>query len=167
MAKSIIKRKMSVRASRATESHSYEGRVTEERPPIVFSENSRFNVPQAIKDADPLHSYSYIAYMSGGTEKRDEYYDAIHRRYFKPVRASENPILARRYELDPFDKKDEDDLIKVGGQILMKRPIEAKEAEDKYYDEKNSRNAYISEMHNSRDLSRPRMIRDERSWQQK
>lgn len=149
------------RPKRAYESRGFEGRVTQARKPLLYSQGSRFNIPKEVIDADPDHYYSFIVYSSMNEENRENFYDAIDRGY-EAVKGSEHPILARRYDLSPFDKKVEDDVIKRGGQILMKRPMEIHEEEMKIYNEHNHRQEYMAEMHRSRDPRQPRPFMDER-----
>ncbi len=149
------------RSSRATENRSYDGRVTEERPPIVYSNGTRFNLPTDLINGDPDHKYSFIVYSSGNQEQKENYFEAIDRGY-QPVRASEHPTLARRYNLSPFDRKEEDDLIKRGGQILMKRPSDVHKAEEDYYNERTHRQNYMADMYKQHDPRLPRPFMDER-----
>lgn len=151
------------RLSRATEKRSYESRVTETRAPIVYSDVSGFNVPAHIRENDPDHSYAYIPYVCAGKELEHEYSDAIFNRGFQPVKASEHPILSRRYHLSPFAQKKDDELIKHGGQVLMKRPTEYKKAEDNIFDEKIARDNYIRKMH-SQNANDPRLFVDDRTY---
>lgn len=133
----------------------------DERAPIVYSEDSRFNVPASIRESDPEHVYAYIPYKCGGKELEDDVYNAIEKDGFIPVRASEHPALKRRYDLGLFAKKDEDDLIKTGGQLLMKRTVEAQKRSDIKYDAAIAQQNYMRELY-SQDPVRPRMIEDRR-----
>lgn len=151
------------RLSRATEKRSYESRVTESRAPITFSEGSGFNVPAHIRESDPNHSYAYIPYICAGKELEHEYSDAIFNRGFQPVKATDHPSLSRRYHMSPFAERKDDDLIKMGGQVLMKRPLEYKQAEDRVFDEKIARDNYIRKMH-SQNANDPRLFIDDRSY---
>lgn len=128
----------------------------EQRKPISFSLGSRFNIQEHVKEEG--YSYAYIPYNVGGEEKRDLYFEAIDRRGFEPVKASSHPDLARRYDLSPFKRREEDEFIHQGGQILMRRLEEYKKAEDEFYDERNSRNNHMVEM---RKMGNP-TLKDER-----
>ena len=152
----------SKRSPRALEKRSQESRVTEMRPPIVYSEESAFNVPQSIRDAHPELSFAYIPYVCGGKELHENFDNAVYNRAFTPVTASQFPALSRRHALSPFERKEEDSLIKHGGQVLMVRSTDAKQAEDKVFDEKIARQNYIRDMHSQNPSARP--FADERKW---
>lgn len=154
---------ISRRASRSTDSRSYEARVTEERPPVSYGDGSKFNLPKEVvqKYKENGYSLSFIMYMCGKEEDKENYFDAIDRGYH-PVMASELPQLARRYEISPFSQKEEDSLVRRGGQVLMKRSIEQDRAEKEYYSEKNARQNYMAEMYKQSDPSKPRVMFDER-----
>lgn len=157
------------RASRSSERRIHESRSADERTraPIVFGEGSAFNVPSAVRESDPEHSYSYIAYSSGGKDLRQEYEDAVYRRGFQPVKRSSHPLLNRNMVDSPFGREEDDDLIKYGGQILMKRPVETAKAEDDFYNERNARQNYIRELHSNSNPGSPKVIQDERRWSPK
>ena len=158
--------KLNGRSARGSESRLHDGRVSfeEGRAPIVFGEGSAFNVPEAIRLSDPEHSYSYIAYTSGGKDLRSEYDDAVYRRGFQPVKRSSHPLLGRSLVDSPFGRQDDDDLQKVGGQILMKRPIEVAKAEEEYYSERVARQNYIRNMHANANPGTPRIMDDNRMF---
>lgn len=149
------------RPKRSIEGRAFEGRVTETRKPLVYSNGSRFNVPKEVRDSDPDHYYSFIVYSSQNEELRENFYEAVDMGYMC-VRGSDHPILTRRYDLSPFEKKAEDDVIKRGGQILMKIARENHDEQMKAYNEQNHRQEYMAEMHRSRDPRQPRPFMDER-----
>ena len=112
---------------------------------------------------DPDHKYSFVVYSSGNTDQKENYYDAMDRGW-EPVPANEHPSLARNYELSPFGRIDEgDQLIKRGGQILMKRTVELDEAEHRYYDSETQRQQYMADMYKQADPRYPKPFMDERS----
>lgn len=152
------------RASRSTESRSYEARVTEERPPIAYGDGSRFNLPKEVieKYKDNGYSLSFVMYMCGKEEDKENYFSAIERGY-TPVMASELPQLARRYSLSPFSQKEEDSLVRRGGQVLMKRLSDVDIAEKENYSEMHARQRIMSELHKQTDPGKPRVMFDERS----
>lgn len=147
---------------RSLDNRAHESRVTEARPAIMFSEGSGFNVPEAIRLGDPDHRYAYIPYVCAGKELEHEYSDAIFNRGFEPVRASDHPTLSRRYAMSPFAERKDDDLIKLGGQVLMKRHIDNARQEDSRFDEKIARDNYIRKMH-SQNANDPRLFIDDRN----
>ena len=150
------------RAARSTESRAHEGRISNERPPIVFGSGSRFNIPISVIKDDPDHAYSFVVYSSGNEEQKENYFDAIDRGY-KPVPASEHPSLARNYELSPFERREDgDQLIRRGGQVLMKRPIELHDAENEHYDSEKQRQEYMADMYKQSDPRHPKPFLDER-----
>lgn len=154
----------SPRASRATESRGFEARVGEERAPIVFGGISRFNLPPALvsrlKDNDEVASW--VVYSSGNTEQKENYYNAIDRHY-KPIAGCDYPELARQYEMSPFASREEgDQLIRRGGQVLMKRALNVQEAEDDYYDSEKQRQEYMADMYKQADPRYPKPFMDER-----
>ena len=135
------------RRSRTTESRAFESRVPSQRSPIVFGTASRFNVPAEVMKDDPDHKYGFVVYSSGNVEQRENFYEAMDRGW-KPVPAAEHPSLARNYELSPFGNREEgDQLIRRGGQILMKRPLDIHEAEEEHYDSEKKRQQYMSDMY--------------------
>lgn len=158
--------KLSGRSPRASEGRVHDSRSGEEggRKPIRYSEGSAFNVPEAIRVSDPEHSYAYIPYHSGGKDLTNEYDDAIYRRGFMPVKRSSHPLLKRNQIDSPFARQEEDDLIKYGGQILMKRTLEDKQSEDDFYNERNARQNYIRELHSNSNPGSPKIFQDERKY---
>lgn len=151
-----------VRRSRSTENRNFESRSASERPPIVFNRGSRFNVPESVLKSDDDHAYSYIVYSSGNIEQKENYNDAIDR-FYQPVLASDHPDLARNYEMNPFGDRGEEQLIKRGGQVLMKRKKEIHEAENAHYDAENYRQQYMAEMYKQADPRYPKPFKDDRS----
>lgn len=157
--------KTNSRASRSSESRLHEGRIAEiaDRPILKF-ESSGFNVPEAVRESDPEHEYCYVAYHSGGVDLRQQYEDAVYHRGYQPVKRSAHPLLKKNIVDSPFARSEDDDLIKYGGQILMKRPIEVAEQEQSYFNERDVRQNYIRELHTNANPNAPRLIQDERRW---
>lgn len=148
---SAVTKTSSPRVSRNLESREFEGRIVNERPPIVFGGGSRFNLPPNLLKRFKNDGYvlSFVVYSSGNVDQKENYYNAIDRGY-DPVASNEAPELRRRVELSPFGAREEgDQLIRVGGQTLMKRRVEDQEAEDKYYDSENSRQEYMMNLYRS------------------
>lgn len=151
------------RRSRALDSRNFESRTVDQRPTFVYRGGSKFNVPLDVTDSDPDHVYSYVVYSSGNFEQRENYYEAMDRGW-KPVAASQHPSLARNYNINPFGTRDEgDQLIRKGGQVLMKRTIEEDDAEKAFYDAENRRQQYMSDMYKQQDPRMPRPFLDDRS----
>jgi len=157
------------RASRSMELRGFkEGRVKDERPPIVFGLGSRFNLPPQLvqRFKDDGYVLSWVVYSSGGSDHKENYYEAIDKGY-QPLPASAAPELMRQYELTPFgDGKREEasnQLIQKGGQTLMKRPIEIHNAEEDFYDSENQRQQYMSDLYRAGQAnpSLPRPFLDE------
>lgn len=158
----MASRSTNPRASRSTESRAFESRVAEERPPIVFGGGTRFNVPPSVMKDDPDHVYGFVVYSSGNTEQKENYYEAMDRGW-KPVPAAEHPSLSRGYEMTPFERREEgDQLIRRGGQILMKRTTETHTAEQDYFDSEKQRQQYMADMYKQNDPRYPKPFMDER-----
>jgi len=133
----------------------------DDRAPIVYSHTSIFNVPEAVRLSDPAHRYSFIPIEAGGRSLKNEYDHAYEQRHFRPVLGSECPQLARRYLHDPFGRATDSELIIKGGQVLMKRTVEAHEEELSRFDEQRARHNYIRDM-NSQPAHNVRMWVDDR-----
>jgi hypothetical protein len=135
------------RLSRASTSRR-ESRTSEERPPIVFGGGSRFNLPQNIikKLQDNGKVLGFVVYSSGNVEQKENYDTAIERGW-KPLDSREFPELSRQYELSPFGTREEDYLIKRGGQVAMVRDKEIDDAERDYYDSEKQRQEYMASMY--------------------
>ena len=118
-----------------------------ERSTISLGEDSSFNLPRSFLEKYPERSFCYVPFLCGGKELVDEYYDAIHKRKLNPVLTSVYPELSRRMVHSPFGHKEDDELVKVKGQVLMERSIEDKIAEDEKYDEYNARQEYLASLH--------------------
>lgn len=149
-------------SSRATSSRKT--RTEDERPPIVFGGGSRFNLPPNIikKLNDSGKVLGFVVYSSGNVEQKENYFDALDRGW-KPLDAREFPELVRQYELSPFGTKEEDYLIRRGGQIAMIRDKEIDDAERDYYDSEKQRQEYMASMYKSTDPRQPRPFIDERT----
>jgi hypothetical protein len=134
-----------------------------ERPTISLGEDSAFNLPQSFIEKHPNKSFAFVPYLCGGVELHDTYYDAVHGKKFEPVLGSSFPELVRRVAHSPFKSREDDDLIKVKGQVLMMRDIEIKKAEEQKYDEKIARQKYINDR-SKMDARAPYLQMDERKW---
>lgn len=132
------------RSSRSMQSRNHEGRVEDARDPLVYAGISRFNLPKSLIDRFPEFRFCWVVYSSGNQETKENYFDMCDKGY-QPVRASECPELARHYALSPFAKKEEDELILRGGQILMKASREVAEKWDRYYQERSDAQHTIAE----------------------
>lgn len=152
-----------IRSTRSASSREAQSRTMEERPPIVFGLGSRFNLPDSVvkrlKEAGKVPGF--VVYSSGNVEQKENYYNATDR-HWKPLVASDFPELARQYELTPFSTKEEDQLIRRGGQIAMVRDKEIDDAEKKHYDEANRREQYMIDMYKQSDPRLPKPFLDER-----
>jgi hypothetical protein len=156
----LVKRKPRASDARVNENKNF----VQRRAPITIGTGSFFNVPQEILRSDPDHSYSFIPYHSGGRELLEEYEEAVYVDGFVPVKRSSHPLLKRNAVETPFSRKEEDDLVKVGGQILMKRPIEYKIEQDKVQDMHIRAQEAIKDMHRSDNMGVTRVINDTRTF---
>lgn len=136
----------------------------DEREPMSLGEDSAFNLPKSFLEKYPDKSFCFIPYLCGGVELIDDYFDATHKRKFEPVLTTNYPELSRRTSSTPFTKKDDDDLIKVKGQVLMVRSLDAKKAEDAKYAEHNARQEYLKSLH-TMDPQNPHLFVDHSRWQ--
>lgn len=146
------------------ESTSRKSRVEDERPPIVFGGGSRFNLPPNIlkKLHDTGKVLGFVVYSSGNVDQKENYMNAIDRGW-KPLDAREYPELIRQYELSPFGIREEDYLIRRGGQIAMIRDKEIDDAEKDYYDADKQRQEYLLDMYRQTDPRLPKPFLDERT----
>lgn len=155
---STNEKRFSSRASTARKT-----REEDERAPIVFGGGSRFNLPinvlKKLRDTDKV--LGFVVYSSGNTEQKENYYDAIERGW-KPLDAREYPELIRQYELSPFGDREEDYLVRKGGQIAMIRDKATNDAEADFYDSEKQRQEYMSSMYKQADPRFPRPFIDER-----
>ncbi len=135
--KATRKTSEAVRASRHSEGRAQTSRVKKERPAITISLGSRFNLPKEILD-DPDYVYGWVAYSCNGEELPEAVEEALDS-YWLPVPKEEYPSLARRYIGDIFGRKEEEQLIKKGGQVLMKRERDIDDEFAKAYNERNLR----------------------------
>jgi hypothetical protein len=149
-------------SSRITSSRK--NRTEEERSPIVFGGGSRFNLPANVlkKLNDSGKVLGFVVYTSGNVDQKENYYDALDRGW-KPLDAREYPELIRQYELSPFGTKEEDYLIRRGGQIAMIRDKEIDDAEKDYYDSEKQRQEYMASMYKQSDPRHPKPFIDERT----
>ena len=147
-------------------SSSRKTRTEDTRPPIVFGGGSRFNLPGNIikKLHDNGKVLGFVVYSSGNVEQKENYFDAIDRGW-RPLDSREFPELMRQYELSPFGMKEEDYLIRRGGQIAMIRDKEIDDAEKDYYDSERVRQEYMADMYKQSDSRLPRPFLDERTRQ--
>lgn len=139
-------------------------RTEDERPPIVFGGGSRFNFPANIikKLQNDGKVLGFVVYSSGNVDQKENYFNAIERGW-KPLDAREYPELLRQYELSPFGVKEEDHLIRRGGQIAMIRDKDIDDAERDYYDSEKQRQEYMSAMYAQSDPRYPKPFMDERT----
>lgn len=139
-------------------------RTEEQRSPIVFGGGSRFNLPSNVikKLNDSGKVLGFVVYSSGNTDQKENYFDALDRGW-KPLDAREFPELIRQYELSPFGTKEEDYLIRRGGQIAMIRDKEIDDAEKDYYDSEKQRQEYMASMYKQSDPRHPKPFIDERT----
>ena len=150
-------------AARSTEKRVFESRAIDARPVYSFGGGSRFNVPEEIRLADPDHKYAFVVYSSGNFEQKENYYDALDRGYM-PVPTSEHPRLSRAHFASPFAREErEDNLYKVGGQILVKRPNDVDKAEKEHFDGDKARQEHLSEMYLQPDARYPKPFMDQRT----
>ena len=135
------------RSNRAMESRAREGRIASAKAPVSYMMGSRFNLPEQLVENLRKSGYEpgWIAYSRAKVEDKENYFDAVDREY-QPIMASEAPELSRKYDLNPFGSREEDTLIRRGGQILMKRPIEAHLAEQQHYNEIHMRQQQQSDL---------------------
>lgn len=162
--KSTIEPIKVTRNSRNVESRAFESREANERPPIVFGGGSRFNLPSSVvqKLRDNDQEPGFVVYSSGNAEQKENYYNAIDRGW-RPLSALEHPELARQYEMSPFGAREEDQLIRRGGQIAMVRDTATHIAEQDYYDSEKQRQEYMADMYKQTDPRYPKPFMDERS----
>lgn len=154
------------RRSRTTDNRSFESRGAVERAPLVYGTGSRFNFPaEAIQRFhDQGYELNYVVISSGNTDQKENYFNAMDRGHI-PLLASEDPSLARNYNMNPFGSRDDaDQFIKKGGQIATKRKIEDAKVERDYYDGENKRDQYMTDMHkmSMNNPGAPRPFLDER-----
>lgn len=139
-------------------------RVEDERPPIVFGGGSKFNlqanVVKKVKDSGKV--LGFVVYSSGNTDQRENYFDAMERGWV-PLDARDFPELKRQYQLSPFANREEDYLIRRGGQIAMMRDKEIDDAENAHYNAERRRQEVLSEMYAQTDPRHPKPFMDERS----
>lgn len=139
-------------------------REQDERAPIVFGGGSRFNL--SAKIIQKLHDngkvLGFVVYSSGNVEQKENYFDALDRGW-KPLDARDFPELVRQYELSPFGTKEEDYLIRRGGQIAMIRDKDIDDAEKDYYDSEKQRQQYMADMYKQVDSRYPKPFIDERT----
>ncbi len=145
-------------------STSRKTREEEERAPIVFGGGSRFNLPSKVikklHDSDKV--IGFVVYSSGNVDQKENYNDAIDRGW-RPLDSREYPELSRQYELSPFGVREEDYLIRRGGQIAMIRDKEIDDAEKDYYDSEKQRQEYMAAMYKQQDPRMPKPFLDERT----
>lgn len=154
---------VNIRSSRASSSRVARSRISEERPPIVFGGGSRFNLPKNVikKLKDDGKVPAFVVYSSGNTEQKENYFEAAERGW-KPLQANDFPELSRQYEMSPFGKREEDQLIRRGGQIAMVRDEAIDKAEKDYYDAEKQRQEYMTDMYKQSDPRYPKPFMDER-----
>lgn len=136
-------------------------RSDERGVPLTFTDNSGFNVPNSILEANPDKRYCFVAYESAGVELHDDYDLAVNKRGFQPSLLNDYPALKRKHAISPFrsgSRADDDQLIKYRNHVLMERPVELHDAEANFYDEKNKHHSAAAELH-SLDPNMPRSLK--------
>lgn len=134
------------RRSRSADSRNADSRTVDDRPPIVFSRVSQFELGDAVDGDRGRYQFGWTRYIVANDEVQKDFYDSI-RSGWEPLAVSEYPQLIRTYK-DPFKKRgEEDEFIRVGGQIAMRRELGIKESEDRYYDEENYHKGKLVEDH--------------------
>lgn len=139
----------------------------DERAPLRENMNwgnfGRFNIDPSIQARFPNHVLCWVVYSRKNEEDKDNYEDAIGR-YYSPVLKSEIPEYDHDGYLSPFDQKERgnDQLIRRGGQVLMKRMKEYHKAENDHWRQEYNQNMDI----NNRFLMegfRPSMVQHNRT----
>jgi hypothetical protein len=104
------------------------------RPALNFGKLGRFNIDPIIQARFPHHVLAWVVYTRANEEERENYEYAIERGYI-PVMKEEIAEYNRSAYMSPFDReqKGNDQLIRRGGQIMMKRLKEDHEAESNYW----------------------------------
>jgi len=134
------------RRSRSLDNRDSDDRAASERPPIVFGNQSQFNFSESIL-ADKRYQFGWTPYIVSNEEIHQNYNKALDSGW-ECMEASEYPQLRRTYKHDPFRKReDEEEFIKRGGQIAMRRNMDIKEAEDKHFDEENFHRQQMVDVH--------------------
>lgn len=144
----VSDRRTPIKRSR-TSYRSAESRVADERKPIVFAHVSEFNINPSIL-ADTRYRFGFVPYMRRNNEIHTEYDRAVSMGW---VKASKNEYAQAQRIDDPFRRRhDEDDFVRTGGQIMMKRPVEIDDAERRHYD---AENAHSDELIRARQFEGP------------
>lgn len=114
-----------------------ESRAGNERPPIVWGMGSQFNYDQSVID-DIRYQFGWVPYIIANDEVSIPYDNAI-KQYWEPTPASEYAQLKRHYK-DPFNRgrETDEDFVKRGGLISMRRLKEYEKSEEAYYNEENN-----------------------------
>jgi hypothetical protein len=137
-----------------------------EREMVSLGETSAFNLPREFLEKHPDKSFCFVPYLCGGKELVEDYYTAVHDRKFSVALAADYPELARRLPHfgSLFSQREDEQLIKVKGQVLMVRSIEDKIAEDKKYDEQNARQEHLNSYYRMNPQN-PAFFADDRRFQ--
>jgi hypothetical protein len=131
---SVIEERLK-RLDRHTEARSFSSRTLQERPPLVLSRVSVFNVPKEVQDSDPDHIYGFVPYLGNDDQSQNPFERAMEEEYWKPVERNEHPILARRYSDEILGRTHEfSKYVRRRGQILVKRPKDVHKARLKEYE---------------------------------
>ena len=134
------------RRSRSLDSRDSDNRASQERPPIVFGNISRYNLDPSIL-ADKRYRFSWVPYMVNN-EEIHQYYDNAVRRGWEAVEATDYSQARRVFKKDPLrNRADEEEYMKVGGQICMRRKEEICKDEDKYFSEENAHRDKLVDLH--------------------
>jgi hypothetical protein len=137
------------RRSRSADNRGMNDRTAGERPPIVFGNNSRFNLDESVrvKARNEGKEVAFVPYSIRGQESYETCDNACEKGW-EYTEASKYSSLKRNYNQDPFRRREStDEFVKVGGQILMERSLELKEAEDRYFNEENFHRQTLVEQH--------------------
>lgn len=159
------KAKESIQESDSTESNAYRRNKKQGDPksPITWGTKSRFNLPDAViqKLKDEGKVVSFVPYSVANEEDKERFFKAIDDGW-QPIDGRDFPELMRNYKLSPFGMKEEDYLIKKGGQVAMWRDKETHDAEQSYYDAEDRRKKYMTDMYRQPDPRMPKPYLDER-----
>lgn len=122
-------------------------RSNSERPPIVFSRGSRFNLSPTVL-ADDRYEFSFIEYSVQGEQDNMRCENALAN-YWELARPSDHPELKRSYKKGLRSRDEDEDIVQTGGQMLFKREKYICEAERQEFAKKNDINNQIINMHRS------------------
>lgn len=111
-------------------------RSMNERPALVFRSGNQFNYGEAIL-SDKRYKFGWIPYIIANEEVHMPHDNAVSSGW-ELTSSDEYPSLKRTYR-DPFNRnRDSDDIIRVGGCLSMRIPVEIWNAENERYNEENA-----------------------------